>query len=129
MILVRNGPGGSTTGYTTNNGKNLTTPSNVSKGLLIVQSNITFSGSGGIWDGILLVGGSLTSNGNNTMNGAVVTGLNAAMAGYTVTAADRTILNGNKTINYNSCSVTSATVGMGQLRVFKATWVVDYKDF
>ena len=28
------------------------------------------------WDGIILVGGTLTSNSNNSVNGAVVTGLN-----------------------------------------------------
>ena len=54
------------------------------------------------WDGILLVGGNLTSNGNNTVQGATITGLNV-MLGMVVPGA--AVGNGNKNYQYNSCNV------------------------
>ena len=48
---------------------------NRGRGIIIADSNFTISGSN-MWDGIVLVGGQLTSNGNNTTAGATLSGLN-----------------------------------------------------
>jgi hypothetical protein len=74
------------------------------KGTLIVTGNLTISGSIK-WRGIILVGGALTSNGNNTVDGAVISGLNTKL-GMTVPVSD--VGNGTKTFRYNSCDVASA---------------------
>ena len=63
------------------------------RGILIVEGNLTISGSRQ-WDGLILVGGNLTSNGNNTMMGAVISGLNVKL-GLSVPTSD--VGNGNKT--------------------------------
>lgn len=74
------------------------------KGTLIVTGDLTLNGSQS-WRGIILVGGALVSNGNNTVDGAVFTGLNAKL-GASVVESD--LGNGAKTFRYNSCDVASA---------------------
>ncbi|MGH7714288.1 MAG: hypothetical protein ACREOG_23625, partial [Gemmatimonadaceae bacterium] len=74
------------------------------RGFLIVRHDMQLNGSEK-WDGILLVGGALTSSGANTVSGAVVTGLNQLL-GEAVGVSD--LGNGNKTFVYNSCNVASA---------------------
>jgi Tfp pilus assembly protein PilX len=75
------------------------------RGTLIVTGNMRINGSQK-WNGIVLVGGALTSNGNNTVLGAVITGLNAKL-GMTVSQSD--LGTGNKTYQYSSCDVANAT--------------------
>ena len=77
------------------------------KGTLVVTGNLAISGSVN-WRGIILVGGALTSNGNNTVDGAVISGLNTKL-GMTVPVSD--VGNGTKTFRYNSCDVASAVNG------------------
>jgi hypothetical protein len=77
------------------------------KGTLIVTGNLTIGGSTR-WRGIILVGGALTSNGNNTVTGAVISGLNTKL-GLSVPQSD--VGNGTKTFSYNSCDVASAVGG------------------
>ena len=74
------------------------------RGMLIVKNDLTIGGSIQ-WDGIILVGGAFTSNGNNTVNGALVTGLNVLL-GQAVPPSN--IGNGTKTYRYDSCNVESA---------------------
>lgn len=81
------------------------------RGLLIARNNVIVSGSRQ-WDGIILVGGTLTSTGNNTVSGAVVTGLNVLL-GESVAASD--LGNGNKTYRYDSCNVGNAVSRFGGL--------------
>jgi hypothetical protein len=83
------------------------------RGILIVEGNLTISGSRS-WDGLILVGGTLTSNGNNTVMGAVITGLNVKL-GLNVPTSD--VGNGNKTYQYHSCNLASA---LGALATFVA---------
>jgi hypothetical protein len=59
------------------------------------------------WDGVLLVGGALTSSGNNTVSGAVITGLNLLL-GEAVGVSD--LGSGTKTFIYNSCKIASAAL-------------------
>jgi hypothetical protein len=101
---------------------------NAGRGMLIVQDNVTFSGSGPGWDGIVLVGGRLRSNGANHIYGATVTGLNVQL-GFTPDANDVNDLNGTKVFQYDSCAVSSATAGLGKLRSYNSTWSNTYKVY
>jgi len=74
------------------------------RGMLIVKNSMTIVG-GQQWDGIILVGGTFTSNGINVVNGALVTGLNVLL-GQSVPPSN--IGNGTKTYRYDSCNVEMA---------------------
>jgi hypothetical protein len=74
------------------------------RGMLIVRNNMTISDAMQ-WDGIILVGGTFTSNGNNTVSGAIVTGLNVLL-GQVVPPSN--IGNGTKTYEFDSCNVENA---------------------
>ena len=85
------------------------------RGTLIVTGNLRLNGSVA-WRGLILVGGALTSNGNNTVSGAVISGLNAKL-GQTVAQSD--LGNGNKTFQYNSCDLASASRRFRQLTPYR----------
>jgi hypothetical protein len=95
------------------------------RGLLIVDGNVTFSGTG-TWRGILLAGGNLTSNGSNSLYGAVITGLNVKI-GLPVAQDDAG--NGNKFYQYDSCSVAAATGGIGHYRLFPNAWMDNFTTY
>ena len=80
-------------------------PSESGRGMLIVRNNLTMSGSFN-WDGAMLVGGYITSNGYQTVEGATISGLNIIL-GETTPATD--IGNGNKVFKYHSCKLNMAT--------------------
>lgn len=85
------------------------------RGMLIVRNDMVMSG-GTEWEGIILVGGTFTSNGSNTVSGSLVTGLNVLL-GYSVPPSN--IGNGTKTYRYDSCNVESAMTkfnGLAPLR-------------
>ena len=94
-------------------------------GRSIVKNNLTISGSKS-WDGIILVGGALTSNGNNTVLGAVVTGLNVQL-GQSVACSD--VGNGNKTYRYDSCNVAQAAARFGGLVPLRNTSVDNWATY
>ena len=89
------------------------------QGILVVTGNLTVNGSDS-WKGLILVGGTLTSNGNNNIQGGLVTGLNVKL-GQTV--AGQTVGNGNKTIQYNSCYLSSAMARFGGWQRVKNGWL------
>jgi hypothetical protein len=68
---------------------------------------------------VILVGGTYTANGNNTVEGAVITGLNLQLGEAT---AESDVGNGNKTYRYNSCKVWNAFKNRSRLRAFTNTW-------
>ena len=80
------------------------------------------------WDGILLVGGRIRTNGSNRVSGATVAGLNTQI-GVTPLPSDINDLNGTQAFLYNSCNVSAATAGMGSLRTYRNTWTNNYKTF
>ncbi len=98
------------------------------RGLLIVYGDLRLNGSTAGWDGVLLVGGKITSNGTNRVSGAVVTGLNVK-AGFAVTNNDVDDLNGTKQFLYNSCKVASALTSLGSLRVFQNSWANSFPAY
>lgn len=90
------------------------------RGTLIVQGGFTVSGSIG-WDGVILVGGKMTSNGGSTINGAVLSGLNMILD-IPVDPAEADA-NGTKNYYYNSCSVAKAMAALGSFSPLSNTWM------
>jgi hypothetical protein len=79
-------------------------PGESGRGTLIVRNNLDLDGAFE-WDGLLLVGGFLTSNGFQTVEGATITGLNE-LIGESVPSSD--LGNGNKEFHYDSCKMKMA---------------------
>lgn len=88
------------------------------KGILIVTGNLTISG-GDQWEGLMLVGGTITSNGNNTVYGATVSGLNIKIG---IAVPPSTVANGNKTYQYDSCSLSRALGKVGSIQRVRNGW-------
>jgi hypothetical protein len=95
------------------------------KGILIVTGNMTIGGSKS-WDGLVLVGGNLTSNGNNTIRGAVITGLNIKLG---IAVGVNSVANGNKTFQYDSCSLTRALGHVGSLQRVRNGWMDTWSSY
>ena len=95
------------------------------QGLLIVKGDLAIDGSSQ-WNGIVLVGGVLTANGNNTVLGSAVSGLNVKL-GMTVAASD--VGNGTKTYQYDSCNVQNAVNGLSHLRPYNNAWADNWAGY
>ena len=100
---------------------NYTLP-NAGRGMIIADSNFTISGSN-MWDGIVLIGGKLTSNGNNTTAGATFAGLNYLLGGTPAASTDDSDANGQKTYVYNSCNVEKASKGLQGYKTMTNTYL------
>ena len=72
------------------------------------------------------MGGQLISNGNNTIQGAVITGLNIKLG---VAVPQTAIGNGNKTYQYNSCSIASALQRVGSVRRVRNGWTDTWSSY
>ena len=118
VIIVRNGPSPNTQ----------FTLSSKGRGMLIVFGDLRLSGTLAGWDGIVLVGGRLRSDGTNEVQGATITGLNVKL-GYNVADNNVNDVNGTKKYLYNSCNVTRALATMGTLRVYQNTWANNYPRY
>jgi hypothetical protein len=101
-----------------------TLPASGGRGTLIVTGNLTISGSD-LWKGILLVGGVLTSNGNNSVYGATMSGLNELLG----QAVGPAVANGNKTYVYDSCMVSKAATGLASYSVFPNAWMDNFVTY
>lgn len=101
---------------------------NAGRGIIIADSDFSISGSN-MWSGIILVGGKLTSDGNNTTSGATVSGLNFLLPGAAQPAqgyvGDDATANGTKTYVYNSCNIMKATQRLKHYVALPNTWVDD----
>ncbi|MBC7672814.1 MAG: hypothetical protein H7247_10385 [Polaromonas sp.] len=76
------------------------------------------------WYGIILVGGKLTSNGNNVSEGATLSGLNALTGTRpSPSTADDATANGTKSYVYDSCSVAKATSAFARYTMMPNTWM------
>lgn len=96
-------------------------PERSGRGTIVVSENLAMSGSFE-WDGIILVGGYMTSNGYQTVTGGMITGLNILL-GETVPTSD--IGNGNKKFLYNSCYVKLASeelLGGSGMAIVPGSW-------
>ncbi len=93
------------------------------QGMIIADSNFVISGSN-MWNGIVLIGGALTSNGNNTTSGATYSGLNYLIDGLVPAgSSDNSDANGQKTYVYNSCNVSKAATGLRIYKPMNNTWL------
>lgn len=101
---------------------------NQGRGIIIADSNFTISGSN-MWDGIVLVGGRLISDGNNTTSGATVSGLNMLLPGSVDPGNgyvyDDATLNGQKNYEYDSCKVAKAGSKLRKFTAIPNTWLDD----
>lgn len=95
------------------------------QGMLIVTGSLTISGAM-TWSGVLLVGDNLTSNGDNGVNGATITGLNVKL-GAILPQGDLAL--GIKSFNYNSCNVAKAMGRWGQLVGYTNAWVDNWPTY
>jgi len=93
-------------------------------GMLIITGNLTISGST-TWSGVMLVGGDITSNGNNGVQGATVSGLNVKLGTYVPSST----ANGTKQYNYNSCEVAKSNMSSGALVTLRNTWVDNWVEY
>lgn len=101
---------------------------NAGRGIIIADSDFQVHGSN-MWSGILLVGGALTSDGNNTTWGATLSGLNYLLGGTPTISisgkpdGDDATANGQKTYVYDSCSVSQATQRMRRYISIPNSWM------
>jgi hypothetical protein len=98
------------------------------QGMLIVTGSLTINGNTG-WRGVLLVGDDITSNGSNSVEGATVSGLNTKIGTYVPGAIDPSTANGTKQYNYNSCAVAKSTTTIGALVTLRNTWVDNWVEY
>ena len=98
---------------------------NSGRGVLIVTGNFTIGG-GQSWDGILLAGGTVTSNGSTTIRGAAISGLNKQL-GINVPASD--IANGTKIFRYNSCLMARALRPFAGLTPLDNAWADNWASY
>ena len=120
---------GDTTYYPTifvNGTLNTNSALNGGRGILIVKGDLD-GGNGATfnWKGIVLVGGDIVGNGNNYIQGAIVSALNAKLG---ITVPINTV-NGTKVYQYNSCEVAKALMGMGALIPMPNTWVDNWVEY
>jgi hypothetical protein len=101
------------------------TLTNDGKGILIVTGDFKMNGSLR-WDGLILVGGKLTSSGNNVVYGAVVAGLNIKL-GMAVGPSD--IASGNKTYQYDSCALLRALGKIGSIQRIRNGWTDTWSSY
>jgi hypothetical protein len=92
--------------------------------MLIAMGHVTISGSTA-WKGVLLVGGDITSNGDNGVQGATISGLNVKLGTYVPSST----ANGTKSYTYNSCEVAKANRTAGSLVTLKNTWVDNWVEY
>ena len=95
------------------------------KGILIVTGDVKINGSLQ-WEGLILVGGKLSSVGNNVVHGAVISGLNVKL-GMVVPPAD--IASGNKTYQYDSCALKRALGHIGSIQQVRNGWTDTWPSY
>jgi hypothetical protein len=88
------------------------------QGTLIVTGNLDIDGTAE-WDGIILVGGTLYSNGNQNIHGAVISGLNEILG---INVAQSDVGNGQKTYQYDSCAIANAANRFAAHILISKTW-------
>jgi type II secretory pathway pseudopilin PulG len=89
-------------------------------GILIVTGDLTWNGTPlKTWNGLILVGGNLVSNGQANMYGAMITALNVKLGN---TVPQQSVGNGTKTFQYDSCNLARALGHIGYLKRIRNGW-------
>lgn len=95
------------------------TDSHSGRGTLVIPNSLVLNGDFR-WDGLILIGDEFISNGVQTIEGAMVSGLNLLLGG---TPTSSEIGNGTWTAHYHSCNVLNALKGVGWPVEEPHTWV------
>jgi len=101
---------------------------NRGRGMIIADSDFVINGSN-MWDGIIMVGEQLTSNGNNTVAGATISGLNYLVNGLSPNYSnkssdtDNSMAEGQKNYVYNSCYVSRAAQRLRRYVTMPNSWM------
>jgi hypothetical protein len=96
-------------------------------GILIVTGNLTVPGTPlRTWNGVILVGGNLISNGQFNVFGAVITGLNVKVGGA---VGVQSVGNGTKTYQYDSCSIGRAMGHLGSMQRIRNGWTDTWSSY
>jgi hypothetical protein len=97
------------------------------KGILIVTGNLVWNGTPNkTWEGLVLVGGTLTGNGQGFIYGAVMTALNVKVG---IAVPDFDVGNGIKTWQYDSCSLTRALGRIGSIQRVRNGWTDTWSSY
>jgi hypothetical protein len=98
------------------------------KGILIVTGNLRINGATPPrqWDGLVLVGGTVTFNGNSLIYGALITGLNVKLG---VAVPQQDIANGTKVIQYDSCNLARALGKQGSIQRVRNGWTDSWSSY
>src|SRR5260221_3845092 len=97
--------------------------------MLIIDGDFNIKGSNQ-WSGVILVGGTLTSTGNSVSACSTLSGLNALTGSRPVaSSADDATANGQKSYQYDSCSVAKATSAMARYTMLANTWMDDVAGY
>lgn len=97
------------------------------KGILIVTGNMIWNGTPlKTWEGVILIGGSLTHNGAGSVYGAAVTNLNVK-TGAAPSTTD--IGNGTKTYWYDSCAISRAMGHIGSIQRVRNGWTDTWSSY
>jgi hypothetical protein len=97
------------------------------KGILIVTGNVTWNGTPlKTWEGLVLVGGTITGNGNANIYGGIITGLNIKL-GQAVPNYD--VGNGTKIYQYDSCALSRALGQLGSLQRVRNGWTDTWSSY
>ena len=96
-------------------------------GILIVTGNLTWNGTPlKTWQGVILVGGSITVNGSANIYGALVTNLNVKTGNV---AIDDDLGNGTKVMQYDSCSISRAMSHIGSIQRIRNAWTDSWSSY
>ena len=115
IVMINNPPPGGTPWSLPSSGR----------GLLIVRGDLLLDGPT-TWSGVVLVGGTITTNNTAAIYGATVTGLNVQI-GLGVPASS--VGNGSLAFAYNSCSINMALKASGHFRPFSNTWSTTWPTY
>ncbi len=97
------------------------------KGILVVTGDLTWNGTPlKTWEGLILVGGVLTGNGQGNIYGALITGLNVKV-GTAVGVTD--VGNGTKDYRYDSCALSRALGHIGSIQRVRNGWTDNWASY
>jgi hypothetical protein len=97
---------------------------NDGRGIIIADSDLTFS-QNNAWDGIVLVGGRIISSGADSTTGVSISGLNLTLPNAVNpgnTLADNDPISNKKRFSYNSCTAARAAARLQIYFAWTNTW-------
>jgi len=78
------------------------------------------------WEGLVLVGGNVNSNGSANIYGALITALNIKLG---INVPQQSIANGTKILQYDSCSLRRALGTVGSIQRVRNGWIDTWPSY